>query len=56
MEFSTKRMQAWRVAKIAELMAEEVQEKLGSGAQIAEIEQAQRAGQRSKWTWTAESD
>ena len=42
MEFSTKRMQARRVAKIAELMAEEVQEKLGAGVQIAEIEQAQR--------------
>ena len=43
MEFSTQRgMQARRVAKIAELMAEEMREKLGEGAQVAEIEQALR--------------
>jgi hypothetical protein len=42
MEFSTKRMQVKRVAKIAELMAEELREKLGEGAQVAEIEQGLR--------------
>ncbi len=37
MEFSIR-----RTTRIAEWMAEELQEKLGSGAQIAEIEQAMR--------------
>ena len=35
-------MQVKRVAKIAELMAEELREKLGEGAQVAEIEQGLR--------------
>ncbi len=42
MEFNTKRMQARRVTKIAELMADEIREKLGEGAQVAEIEQGLR--------------
>jgi len=42
MEFSTKGIWSGRAGEIAELIAEEVREKLGTGAQVTEIEQALR--------------
>ena len=42
MEFNTKGNWSGRARKIAELMAEEVGEKLGTGVQAAEMEQALR--------------